>query len=455
MKTLKPTLVKGTRDFNTLQIANRQYIADIIQNLYVRYGFAPLETPALENISTLSGQYGQEGDQLMFRVLNSGDFLAGVDPDDMHKGYKSLTAQIADKGLRYDLTVPLMRYVATHRHKLLFPFKRYQIQPVWRADRPQKGRYREFYQCDADVVGTPTLVSEAEILAMTYQLFAHLGIPDFVIQLNHRAILNGLMSHVADKVQAATFFTILDKFDKSGQAHVEAELLRAGFSAKALAQIQFIFNLPPTNAAKLATLQQHLQASEEGLRGLQELQKVLDYLSIMGLPSLPISLTPTLARGLSYYTGTIFEIKTAAVSMGSLGGGGRYDYIGTQGGASSITGVGLSIGLDRLCAAMDTLDMLPERGPAPIQVMLTNLDPASEVIGLRILTSLRAAGVRSEIYPVPSKLRQQMSYANKKRIPFVIIIGDTERAAHQLSVKEMRTGFQKQYTLHELINMLT
>ena len=455
MPSFKPTLVKGTRDFDALQIAHRRYITDIIQKLYAQYGFAPLETPALENITTLSGQYGQEGEQLMFRVLNSGDFLADVDPNDLSQGYKTLTAQIADKGLRYDLTVPLMRYVATHGHKLVFPFRRYQIQPVWRADRPQKGRYREFYQCDADVVGTPALLCEAEMLAMAYQVFTQLGIPDFVIQLNHRAILNGLVSHVADKSQAATFFTILDKLDKLGQARVEAQLSRAGFSAEALTQMQFIFNLPPTNADRLATLRQHLQTSAEGLRGLQELEKVLDYLSRLGLPPLPIRITPTLARGLSYYTGIIFEIKTAAVPVGSLGGGGRYDYLARAEDLPSITGVGLSIGLDRVYAVMETLDMLPAHGPTPVQVLLTHVDLASESAGLHTLTSLRAAGIPSEIYPVAKKLKQQLAYAHKKKIPFVVIIGDTERATHKLSVKEMRTGVQKLYTLAELIAMLT
>ena len=321
MQAQKPIIVKGTRDFDATQLAQRNHIFDTIRQICQRYGFLPLETPTLEYLSTLAGQYGQEGEQLIFKVLNSGDFLAEVDKAVIDKGHKALAPHIAEKGLRYDLTVPLMRYVAMHKQQLTFPFRRYQIQPVWRADRPQKGRYREFYQCDADVVGTPSLVCEAEVLAMAYQVLQQLGIRSFTIQLNHRAILKSLVALIGKASQENTFCITLDKLDKLGQQRVWEELIHKGFCPESLQQLQFIFDLPATNQAKLEILRSRLSQSKEGLRGLQEIQQILQYVTALGFEDMPITIAPTLARGLTYYTGAIFEVKIPSISIGSLGGG--------------------------------------------------------------------------------------------------------------------------------------
>lgn len=455
MQAQKPIIVKGTRDFDATQLAQRNHIFDTIRQICQRYGFLPLETPALEYLSTLAGQYGQEGEQLIFKVLNSGDFLAEVDNALIDKGHKALAPQIAEKGLRYDLTVPLMRYVAMHRQQLTFPFRRYQIQPVWRADRPQKGRYREFYQCDADVVGTPSLVCEAEVLAMAYQVLQQLGIPSFTIQLNHRAVLKSLVALIGKPSQENTFCITLDKLDKLGQHRVWEELIHKGFCPESLQQLQFIFDLPATNQAKFEILRSRLHQSEEGLQGLQAMQQILQYITALGFEDMPITIAPTLARGLTYYTGAIFEVKIPSMSIGSLGGGGRYDHLTDRFGMPGLTGVGFAWGVDRIYAVLEELDLLPNDDIATAHVMLTNLDNEGEQLALGIATQLRAQGIQTEIYPAQGKLKQQLMYANKKNIPFVVIIGDEERKIGKFLLKEMRTGAQQLYTLQQLIAVLS
>jgi len=454
MQAKKPIILKGTRDFDAVQISQRNYIFDTVRQVYQQYGFSPLETPALEHLATLTGQYGQEGEQLIFKILNSGDFLAGVDRRSITADYKVLLPQIAEKGLRYDLTVPLMRYVAMHSHQLTFPFRRYQIQPVWRADRPQKGRYREFYQCDADIVGTPSLVCEAEILAMAYQVLQQLGIRHFSIQLNHRAILQGLVTLIGKADKENEFCMAIDKLDKVGRERVLEELESKGFPPAALEQLNFIFELPETNQDKLEMLNGYLGQVEVALKGLQETQQILQYIAALGLEDMPITLEPTLARGLTYYTGAVFEVKMHNFNVGSVGGGGRYDNLTDRFGVPGLTGVGFSLGVDRIYAVMEEQNLFPAYSAVTTQVMLTNMDSEAEQLALRIITQLRMQGIKAELYPEQGKLKKQLNYANKKNIPFVVIIGTEEKAAGKFTLKDMHTGTQQLYTLAELIAKL-
>ena len=449
-----PQLVKGTRDFNPVQVAQRNYLFHTIQQVYQRYGFVPLETPALEYLSTLLGQYGQEGEQLVFRVLNSGNFLEGVPPDAFHQDYKYLLPKIAEKGLRYDLTVPLMRYIAMHYHELSFPFKRYQIQPVWRADRPQKGRYREFYQCDADIVGTSSLLSEAEILVIAYEVLQKLRITDFKIYLNHRSILNGIAELMGELNRVNEFCIIIDKLDKVGADKVMQELTEKGFSKSALEKFAFIFDFQGDNNLKLAILSEHLAHSQVGLQGIEDIKHILRHIKEMGMDMVPISIDPSLARGLAYYTGTVFEIKLPAMNMGSIAGGGRYDQLAKNFGVDGLTGVGLSFGLDRLYAAIESLGLFPKQAHVSTQVLFTNLDDEAERLALGMITKIRNHGIPTELYPEQDKLKKQLTYANKKGIPFVVMIGEEERNVGKLMLKEMETGSQTLYTLDDLIKFL-
>ncbi len=449
-----PQLVKGTRDFDAAQILKRSYLFDHIRQVYQSYGFTPLETPALEYISTLLGNYGTDGEQLIFRILNSGDFLAEVTDPTAYTNYKALLPQIADKGLRYDLTVPLMRYVATHHHELVFPFKRYQIQPVWRADRPQKGRYREFYQCDADVVGTSSLLIEAEILSMVHEVLARLGITQFTIGLNHRAILNGIVTLMGEGDRVNEFCIVIDKLDKVGKEKVIQELITKGFASTALEKFSFIFDLQGSNQHKLQQLSEHLADSDLGLQGVQEIQQILRRVDAMGISDKNISIEPSLARGLSYYTGTVFEVKLQAVDIGSVAGGGRYDNFAAAFGLTEMTGVGLSFGVDRLYVAMESLGLFPQETCISTQVMVTNLDEEAEKIALSIIPQLRKNGLSVELYPEPANLKKQLSYANKKLIPFVVMIGEEEKQADQFRLKDMHTGAQTLHTQQELISFL-
>jgi histidyl-tRNA synthetase len=449
-----PQLVKGTRDFNASQLLKRNYIFDQIRQVYQSYGFSPLETPALEHVSTLLGNYGADGEQLIFRILNSGDFLAEVTNPTAYTNYKKLLPQIADKGLRYDLTVPLMRYVATHHHELVFPFKRYQIQPVWRADRPQKGRYREFYQCDADVVGTSSLLIEAEILSMIHEVLTRLGITQFKIAMNHRAILNGIVALMGKIDQINEFCIVIDKLDKVGREKVIQELIARGFTDAILERFSFIFDLQGSNQHKLQQLNEHLAGSEISLQGVQEIQRILHRLKALGISDKNISIEPSLARGLSYYTGTVFEVKLQGADIGSVAGGGRYDNFAAEFGLTGMTGVGLSFGVDRLYVAMESLDLFPEETYISTQVMFTHLDEEAEKIALSIIPQLRKYGISTELYPEPVHLKKQLSYANKKLIPFVVLIGEEGRQAGKFTLKNMHTGEQTLHTQQELINFL-
>lgn len=450
-----PQLVKGTRDFDALQVAQRNYIFHTIRQVYQKYGFIPLETPALEYVSTLFGQYGQEGEQLVFRVLDSGNFLADVPQDSLvEQNYKELLPRISEKALRYDLTVPLMRYVATHYQELTFPFRRYQIQPVWRADRPQKGRYREFYQCDADVIGTASLIVEAEILAMAYEVLQRLGINNFIIYLNHRSILNGIASQIGELERVNEFCTIIDKLDKIGKDKVLEELLAKGFSKTGLEKFAFIFDLQGDNTMKLEVLTEYLTHNEAGNKGLQAIKQIFQHLNALGMDTIPIRFEPSLARGLAYYTGAVFEVKLPSIDIGSIAGGGRYDNLAEQFGVSNLTGVGFSFGVDRVHVAMEQLNLFPKQAQSNTKVMFTNLDKESCKIALGLITQLRSHDISAELYPEEVKLKKQLIYANKKNIPFVIIIGDEERQVSKVTLKNMYTGEQTLYIFNELIDVL-
>ena len=453
MQRKKPTLVKGTRDFGAAQVFRRDYMVDTIRRIYQQYGFSPLETPALEHLETLTGKYGQEGDQLLFKVLNSGDFLAGVAIQ--NKDYKVLLPQLAGKGLRYDLTVPLMRYVVMNREQLAFPFKRYQMQPVWRADRPQKGRYREFYQCDIDVVGTNSLLCEAEILALIHEVLQQLGVKDFTIHLNHRGVLKGLAAMVDAADQEEVLWVALDKLDKVGKDRVLEELQSKGFAPAALEKLWVLFDLPVTQADRWAVLAEQLEPTQAGQTGLQAMQQILAYVKALGIKEPAITLAPTLARGLSYYTGTIFEVKVKDMAWGSIGGGGRYDDLTGVFGLPGVSGVGFSFGLDRLYAVLEALALFPPHMGPTTQVMLANLDQAAENWALKVLVTLRAHSIQTEIYPEAVKLKKQLQYAHKRHIPFVAIIGEEEQAAQVVSLKDMQAGTQQKYSLDQLVKELS
>ena len=453
MSPQQPTLVKGTRDFGATQVYQRRYILDIIQRAYQRYGFLPLETPALERLDTLTGKYGPEGDQLLYKILDSGDFLAGVDP--AGQTHKSLLPHIASKGLRYDLTVPLMRYVVMNSSQLTFPFRRYQIQPVWRADRPQRGRYREFWQCDIDVVGTDSLLCEAEIIVLIHEVLQQLHMPTYCIHLNHRGVLKGLAAMVDAQDHEVALCTALDKLDKVGKERVLAELRDKGLAATALAQLDFIFDMPATPQAQWAVLQEHLVAFPAGAAALQALQTILDHVQALGLAAPAVKIDPTLARGLSYYTGTVLEVKLAEAAWGSIGGGGRYDNLTEVFGLPGMTGVGFSFGLDRLHAVLEAQALFPEDIAQTTQCMLAPLDTAATPWALTVLTALRAQGICAILYPDAVKLKKQLQYAHRSHIPFVGVIGTEECAAQTIMLKDMHSGAQQPYTLEQLIEKLS
>jgi histidyl-tRNA synthetase len=450
MQGKKPTLLRGTRDFSAPQVFRRNYILDTIRHICQTYGFLPLETPALEHLDTLTGKYGEEGDQLMFKILNSGDFLSGV--SDQIKDHKALSCHITAKGLRYDLTVPLMRHIAMNRGTLIFPFRRYQMQPVWRADRPQKGRYREFYQCDIDTVGTQSLLCESEILVMIHEVLLRLGVKDFTIHMNHRDVLKSLATLAGVTDQAYALGATLDKLDKVGKDKVLQELKDKGFSSNALAKLMFIFDLPTTQKDRWAVLTKQLGHTQ---KGMQEMQKILHYVHALGLEEPSITLDPTLARGLSYYTGTVFEVKMKHFSWGSMGGGGRYDGLTDAFGQTGMSGVGFSFGIDRLYEVLEELNLWPSPIGHNTQVMLANIDHPSEQWALRVLATLRKYGIRAEIYPETTRLQKQLQYAQKRQIPFVAIIGGKEQAAGVVALKNMQTGTQEPYSLELLLQALS
>ena len=449
----KPGIPKGTRDFGAVEMARRNYIFETIRSVYALYGFSQIETPAMENLSTLMGKYGEEGDKLLFKILNSGDFRREVSADEYgEKNAAQLAARFCEKGLRYDLTVPFARFVVQHRDELQLPFKRYQIQPVWRADRPQKGRYREFYQCDADVVGSDSLLNEVELMQIVDEVFTRFGI-NVCIKINNRKILTGIAETIgaADKIVDIT--VAIDKLDKIGLEKVNDELRAVGLSDEAVEKLQPIIALSGTNEEKLATMRTVLAGSEVGLKGVDEVAFVLETLAESNLRN-PIELDLTLARGLNYYTGCIFEVKALDVQIGSITGGGRYDNLTGIFGMPGLSGVGISFGADRIYDVLTQLDLYPAATQAGAQLLFINFGPAEAAHCLRLAAATRRAGIATEVYPDAVKMKKQMAYANAHHVPFVALVGEQEMAEGKVALKDMNTGEQTSLTLEELIGRI-
>lgn len=451
----KPSLARGTRDFGPEIMVKRNFIFDQIKIVYQKFGFLPIETPAFENLSVLMGKYGDEGDQLLFKILNSGDFAKDLKENDLEIGSKEILKKIAEKGLKYDLTVPFARFVVMNRHLLTMPFKRYQIQPVWRADKPQKGRYREFYQCDADVVGTESLICEAEIVAMLYEVFEKLNIQNFVIKINNRKILKGITDTIGAAGKETDLCVAIDKLDKIGKEKVEIELLEKGFTHKNIENLQPLFNLPNDQNQLFSTLKNWLADSKEGIKGVLELETVWNLVENLGISISKIAFDPSLARGLSYYTGAIFEVKALDVSIGSIAGGGRYDNLTETFGMPGVSGVGISLGVDRIFDVMQELNLFPEQlSVLGTKVMITNFGAESLPVSLGILSYLRNNGIKAEIYPENSKMKKQFEYADKKNIPFVLIIGEEEIKIQKFNLKNMLSGEQTLLSKEQIITQL-
>ncbi len=449
----KPSIPKGTRDFSPVEMAKRNYIFNTIREVYSLYGFQQIETPAMENLSTLMGKYGEEGDKLLFKILNSGDFLHGMTADEVaNTSTLKLASKFCEKGLRYDLTVPFARYVVQHRDELTLPFKRYQVQPVWRADRPQKGRYREFYQFDGDVVGSDSLLNEVELMQIVDTVFTRLG-ARVCIKINNRKILTGIaeMIGAADKIVDIT--VAIDKLDKIGLDAVNAELAEDGISAEAIEKLQPIIKLSGSNAEKLATMKQVLAGSETGLKGIEECEFVLNTLAGFSLKN-EVELDLTLARGLNYYTGCIFEVKALDVQIGSITGGGRYDNLTGIFGMPGISGVGISFGVDRIFDVLNQLELYPKEAVNSTKVLFVNFGDKEAAYCLPVLAKLRAAGVSSEIFPDSAKMKKQMSYANAKGIAFVVLVGENEMNENKLTLKNMESGEQKLVSAEELLEIV-
>ncbi|GAB3225176.1 histidine--tRNA ligase [Hymenobacter seoulensis] len=460
MSAQKPSIPRGTRDFGPAVVARRNYIFGVIRRVFEKFGYAPLETPTLENLSVLTGKYGEEGDQLLFKVLNSGDFAKDVTPDDLTADNRSkrILPKIAEKGLRYDLTVPFARYVVMNRNTLVFPFKRYQIQPVWRADRPQRGRYREFYQCDADVVGTDSLLCEAEIVLMMSEVLTSLGLTEHTIKINHRRVLGAFYQALGGEGTETDLFTAIDKLDKIGREGVEKELAGRGFSPSAIERLFDLLGVGGDFEEKLERLLAAFATAAvepdnaDGYKGLQDLKQVLNYLRSFGFEKWQnLEFDVTLARGLSYYTGCIFEIKINNVNMGSVSGGGRYDNLTGAFGLPGVSGVGFSFGVDRLYDCLEELALFPEAVATTTRCLLANFDAESEAAVLPVLRQLREAGVASELYPEAGKLKKQFQYADQKGIPYVLLQGSEERAAGQFKLKNLATGHESTLTLEAVL----
>ena len=461
MAIIKPAIPKGTRDFSASEMVKRNYIFNTISAVFRKYGYQEIKTPTMENLSTLTGKYGDEGDKLIFKVLNSGDYLSKVKPEKLNiANSQALSSEICEKALRYDLTVPFARYVVMHRNEISFPFKRFQIQPVWRADRPQKGRYREFYQCDADVVGSESLINEAEFILIYQEALSNLGLKDFTIKINNRKILSGIAQIIGKPELIVDMTVAIDKLDKIGFDGVTKELIERGFTDADIEKLKPIIALSGSNTEKLNSLRSVLSNSETGLKGISEIETIFSYLSQFSLPNskhpVPnLELDITLARGLNYYTGAIFEVKTNEVAMGSIGGGGRYDDLTGMFGLSDLTGVGISFGADRIYDVMEELKLFPESTTEGTKVLISNFDEASEKYALPLLQQLRNAGISAEIYPSPSKLKKQMSYADDKHIPFVILVGSDEMESGLLSLKNMKSGEQQKINAEQIIAFLS
>jgi len=449
----KPSIPKGTRDFSPIEMARRNYIFNTIKDVFMLYGFQQIETPAIENLSTLMGKYGEEGDKLLFKILNSGDYLKDA-PDDLLSAHDSLhlTTKISEKGLRYDLTVPFARYVVQHRNDLQMPFKRYQVQPVWRADRPQKGRYREFYQCDADIVGSDSLLNEVELVTMIDEVFSRFNI-NVAIKLNNRKILSGIAEIIgaADKIVDIT--VAIDKLDKIGLDNVNAELREKGLSDDAIATLQPLLALEGTNEERLTALAGMLAGSEVGMKGIEEMRFVLDHVAALGTRA-RVELDVSLARGLNYYTGTILEVKALDVAIGSITGGGRYDNLTGVFGMPGLSGVGISFGADRIYDVLNALDLYPADTMATAKVMFVNFGDLEASASLRHIMALRRAGISAELYPDSAKMKKQMNYANDRMIPFVAIVGAEEVENDTIALKNMGTGEQQTLTIQQVIEVL-
>lgn len=447
MAIQKPSIPKGTRDFSPAEMMRRTYIFETIKSVFRTYGFAPLETPAMENLSTLLGKYGDEGDKLLFKILNSGDYAAGLDD-----GQLRTASKICEKGLRYDLTVPFARYIVQHQSEIVLPFKRYQIQPVWRADRPQKGRYREFYQCDVDVIGSRSLINEVELIEIVERVFGKLGI-NVTLKMNNRKILYGIAEAIghADKMMDIT--VAIDKLEKIGIDNVRAELSERGLEQEAIDRLQPILELSGANSEKLNKLRDVISCSETGLKGIAEMEEIFGYVEALGL-NLPIELDLSLARGLNYYTGAIFEVKAMDYAIGSICGGGRYDDLTGIFGMPDTSGVGISFGADRIYDVMTGLNLFPEEVDFSTKVLFVNLGEQERMAAMRIMRTLRDSGVATEIYPEPAKMKKQMEYANRRSIPYVVIIGSNELQNGQATVKNMRTGEQSAVAFDAIRDML-
>jgi len=453
MASIKPSVPKGTRDFSPTEMVRRNYIFDTIKSVFRKYGYQQIETPTMEKLSTLTGKYGEEGDKLIFKILDNGDFLAdaGINESNITIDSKKLSFQICSKALRYDLTVPFARYVVQHQNEITFPFKRFQVQPVWRADRPQKGRYREFYQCDADVVGSDSLLNEAEFVLIYDEALSTLGLKDFTIKINNRKILTGI-AEIIDKADNIIDLTVaIDKLDKIGLDGVIKELMERGFSADDIEKIKPVILLEGTNEQKLESLRLALINSDTGLKGCDEIETVFTYIANSQLTIANLELDITLARGLNYYTGAIFEVKTNEVAMGSIGGGGRYDDLTGMFGLKGLTGVGISFGADRIYDVMEELNLFPAETSQTTQLLICCFDKEGEKFGFPIIQALRKQGVSAELYPAGTKLKKQLDYANGKHIPYVIIIGSEEIESGLLTLKNMETGVQEKRTVEQII----
>lgn len=449
----KPSIPKGTRDFSPMEMARRNYIFNTIREVFYLFGFKQIETPSMENLSTLMGKYGEEGDKLLFKILNSGDYLRGVDRGLLDgEASGKLTSQLSEKGLRYDLTVPFARYVVQHRADLQFPFKRFQIQPVWRADRPQKGRYREFYQCDADIIGSDSLVNEVELLQLIDEVFSRLKI-NIAIKLNNRKVLAGIAELIGAPEKIVDITVAIDKIDKIGIENVNAELRERGLGEDAITALQPILAIDGTLDERLAKLDEVLATSETGRKGVEELRYVVNETMALGLKA-ELDLDVSLARGLNYYTGTIIEVKAKDVQIGSITGGGRYDNLTGIFGLPDVSGVGISFGADRIYDVLNSLDLYPEDASAATTVIFTNFGEREAMASMKAIKELRAAGITAEIYPDCSKMKKQMAYANALSIPYVAIIGETELAERKVTLKNMATGEQASLDMESLIAAL-
>ncbi len=451
----RPGIPKGTRDFSPIEVAKRNYIINVIKKYFTTFGFSPIETPSFENSNTLMGKYGDEGDRLIFKILNSGDYLKKVDEASFsNKNSIAFTKEISEKALRYDLTVPFARYVVMHQNEIDFPFKRYQIQPVWRADRPQKGRFREFYQCDADVVGSKSLLQEVDFIQLYDTVFSELKVEGITIKLNNRKILSGIAEVIGAKDKLIDFTVALDKLDRIGEEGVKKEMLSKGISEEAITKAQVLFNFSGTNEERLIELKMLLKNSLEGLEGVEELSFMMDTIASLGLKTTTLELDVTLARGLNYYTGAIFEVSAPKeVKIGSIGGGGRYDDLTSVFGLKNIGGVGISFGLDRIYLVLEELALFPASIGDTIDVLFINFGKDEALQCLKSINELRSIGIKAEIYPDTAKMKKQMTYANKRNVPFAILIGEQELLDNSFVLKNMNTGEQKAYPLTALLDI--